>query len=122
MIVPDIELIVETSGEHHANKVWHEQGQDQKLAAIWHWDPSKFGIGTQKLLPVFDTVVEGSQLACQQKKMKPSGKEDLFGEEAPIDRPLEEKNSAKIESSYDIVEGVGCKEGQGKHHLKKKEN
>ena len=92
------------------------------MAAVGYWDPSQLGIGTQKLLPVFDAVVEGSQMAGQQKKMKPSSNEDFLGEKAPIDRPLKEKNSAKVESSYDIVEGVGCKEGQGKHHLKKTQN
>ena len=54
--------------------------------------------------------------------MKPSSKEDFLRQEAPIDRPLEKKYSAKIESSNDIVERVGGEERQSKHHLEKNES
>ena len=50
--------------------------------------------------------------------MKPSSEEDFLRKKAPVDRPLEEKNSAKVESSNDIVERMGGKEGQGEYHLK----
>ena len=50
--------------------------------------------------------------------MKPSSEEDLLREKAPVDRPLEEEDSTEVESSDDIVERMGGKEGQGEYHLK----
>ena len=50
--------------------------------------------------------------------MKPSSEEDFLREKAPVDRPLEEEDSAEVESSNDIVERMGGKEGKGEYHLK----
>ena len=49
--------------------------------------------------------------------MKPSSEEDFLRKKAPVDRPLEEEDSAEVESSNDIVERMGGKEGQGEYHL-----
>ena len=50
--------------------------------------------------------------------MKPSSEEDFLRKKAPVDRPLEEEDSAEVESSNDVIERMRGKEGQGEYHLK----
>ena len=49
--------------------------------------------------------------------MKPSSEEDFLRKKAPVDRPLEEEDSAEVESSNDVIERMRGKEGQGEYHL-----
>ena len=118
MVVPDIELVVKASGKHHADEVGHEQWQDKQLAAEGDRNPSQLGIRTEQLLPVLEAIIQGGQVACQQQQVKPSSEEDFLRKKAPVDRPLEEEDSAEVESSNDVIERMRGKEGQGEYHLK----
>jgi len=63
VVVPDIELVVETPGEHDPHQVGHEEGQDQQLTAVGHGHPAQLAVGGQELVPVLQTVAQHTQMS-----------------------------------------------------------
>ena len=43
--------------------------------------------------------------------------EDLLGQEAPVDRPLEEEHATEVEGAPQVVDGVLQQEGEREEHL-----
>ena len=115
MIIPNVELIMETPRKHHADEVAHEQRQDEELLAVGDLDLVQLPVDREVLPPVSGTAGQSCHLASQQENVEDAGHEDVLRQEAEVDSPLVEEDPAEVERSYDVLLGVGDEEGEAEY-------